>query len=244
MSDQGAFVQLPVSLLTDKNVSAGALRVYCAIKNMVSRQRGYCWATNEQIGAVVDLKARQVARLLPELGAYLIIDNPTSKARQIRLGSGTPADTNHVKSDMVKQVKSDVDSKTNHVKKGRQPRQKRPSINTDINTDTNTVTNVTVPEVAKKVDPFHQWAIDIMDIFIGHLGVGLPGGQKQYFAAKRLVKRYGVEKVANASRTALEVQGHDRFAPQITSPVDLEQKMGKLVVYMQRQNTINEDIPV
>jgi len=53
-------------------------------------------------------------------------------------------------------------------------------------------------------------------------------------AMERMVGQYGVEKIRRAVEFAVSVQGKD-YAPTITTPAQLEDRMGALVVFARKQ---------
>ena len=54
-------------------------------------------------------------------------------------------------------------------------------------------------------------------------------------ALERLVKKYGFEKVSRMIKYAGQSNGQE-FAPSITTPYELEAKLGKLIIHWHRQN--------
>ena len=71
------------------------------------------------------------------------------------------------------------------------------------------------------------------------------GNTTERDSCKRLVKKYGVEKVRNCIRVAISVQGRP-YSPVITTPYQLEKNLGKLLVFMKREEhqSLVESIPV
>lgn len=53
-------------------------------------------------------------------------------------------------------------------------------------------------------------------------------------AAQKLIDAYGIDKAVAAAEAAVGAQG-EQFAPVITNPSELVEKMGKLVVWHQRE---------
>ena len=60
-------------------------------------------------------------------------------------------------------------------------------------------------------------------------------------AAEFLIKRLGIEKTVYIVRAAISCQGQ-RFAPMITTPYQLKEKLSQLVFYYQRQKTSKKGI--
>lgn len=58
--------------------------------------------------------------------------------------------------------------------------------------------------------------------------------KNQRLALERMVKKYGYEKVGRTIDVACETYGKE-FAPTITTPVQLERDLGKLIAYTKKQ---------
>ncbi len=53
-------------------------------------------------------------------------------------------------------------------------------------------------------------------------------------AVKFMIKKFGLEKVINTAKYAISVQGK-KFAPTITTPYQLKEKMSALIIYYKRE---------
>ena len=65
----------------------------------------------------------------------------------------------------------------------------------------------------------------------------------QRAAIERLITKHGVDKITRAIEAVKSVYGHP-YAPQITTPVQLEQGMGKLIAYYQQQKARDKKLTV
>lgn len=85
-------------------------------------------------------------------------------------------------------------------------------------------------------EPSHSKDVaDIIDIFVKAGNKTLRFGNiTQRTACERLIADLGIQKVLTRARYAVSVQT-DRYAPNITTPLELEQKMHKLETYYQRE---------
>lgn len=81
-------------------------------------------------------------------------------------------------------------------------------------------------QVAYLISLFRDIAPTLVDKFMTE--------RKQVEAIERLLGVYGQEKLEQLIAAAKEVAGR-QFAPSITSPVELEEKHGKLIGYYQRE---------
>lgn len=83
----GHYIVITTELLLDKRVSPNAKLVFGVIANL-SNQRGYCFASNEYIGELIESHAGSVSRYIHELIEfdYLIrFDEVTATGKQRRL---------------------------------------------------------------------------------------------------------------------------------------------------------------
>lgn len=111
------------------------------------------------------------------------------------------------------------------------------------------VAQVPMPEVAHKEEPFkknleeettatsHDVADDIKRVFeVFYLGVnpGINfGNRTSRAAAEWLIRKYGVEKTIHMAEYAVSI-ARDRFAPVITTPYQLKEKLGQLAMHKQK----------
>lgn len=61
------------------------------------------------------------------------------------------------------------------------------------------------------------------------------GNKTQRKALEEMVKQFGYEKVLNTIRYAVSIQGNP-YSPVITTPYQLKENMGKLMIYYQKEN--------
>lgn len=96
-----------------------------------------------------------------------------------------------------------------------------------------TVTNVTVQDEPAK----HNVINDMFKIFQEINPTINYGNKTERSAAQRLVDRLGEEKALSSARAALMAsKSIDQFAPSITTPLELERKMGKLLNFYHRNS--------
>lgn len=77
---------------------------------------------------------------------------------------------------------------------------------------------------------------EVIQLFEETYGFPLTGKQKNRYAANRLLKVHGLEKVKQSILAAHAVIS-EPYAPQITNIMDLEEKMPKLVLFYQKNNS-------
>ena len=64
--ERGFWAVIPASVLHDRQLSASAVRLYGEIM-LLTREMGFCWASNERLGMAVQASDRTVSRLVTEL---------------------------------------------------------------------------------------------------------------------------------------------------------------------------------
>lgn len=69
------------------------------------------------------------------------------------------------------------------------------------------------------------------------------GNKTQRAAAGDLIKKFGLEKMISAVKYAASISG-DKYAPVITTPLQLKEKIGLLIVYSKKNNTKNNYIKI
>jgi hypothetical protein len=242
-----AWIKYPRALADDKTVSHAAFRLYGFIEQM-THHKGYCWATNDQLGEIMGMVGKNMNRLLSELSDYIEIENSRGRNRRINL----------LKIEDVTQSDNETNLHKNEVvtstKMRRHPPQKRGSNKKSNNKSNknNKTTNVVLKKkepqkidekvVVKKSQVPRQQVIDVLDIFVKTLGVSLPSNPSHYRLTKLLIEKYGYDSVVAMVHYSLSIR-FNQYAPQITTPTDLYYKLSKLLLYKQKQDVINEEIP-
>jgi len=98
--------------------------------------------------------------------------------------------------------------------------------------------NISKQEVCdKSLDEINK----IFRLFYDTVNPAINFGNKTHrVACQRLVKKFGLEKVINATKYAIKIQ-YQKFSPTITNPYQLENKWGELVAFRlkNKNNKIN-----
>lgn len=134
--------------------------------------------------------------------------------------------------------KEDSEMDNRPPKKGQQKDNKRTQYNKDNKdnkeTNNNTILQKAVPAFADEVNLIFNLFRDTVNPTISY------GNTTQRKAVQDLINQYGFEKVAGMVQYSCSVQG-ERFAPVITSPLELKNKIANLIVFSQREkkNKIN-----
>jgi len=84
---------------------------------------------------------------------------------------------------------------------------------------------------------------EIIDLFFNSINPNINYGNKTTRSAcKFLIDKYGIEATKKATEYAISIQGQD-YAPTITTPYELKEKMTKLIIHKQKEaNTKGKDI--
>lgn len=92
-------------------------------------------------------------------------------------------------------------------------------------------------------DPDHQNIVDIIELFkpINPSVDLLYGRPPQREAVRRLIKKYGLEKVTNMVRALPDIV-IQKTAPRITTPMQLEEKLGQLILFVRQNKSAKKQI--
>jgi len=92
---------------------------------------------------------------------------------------------------------------------------------------------------AEEVKPVVEHSKEIQEIFNLFYKINPTinfGNKTQRKAAEDMIKSFGPEKTINTAKFAISVQGN-RYAPTITTPLELKNNMGKLLVFNKREQS-------
>lgn len=78
------WVLIPPWVMADEELSESQ-KILCGVVNGLTRERGYCFASNEYLGNYLGKSERTISRALKELqrAGYITIDNPGNRNRRI-----------------------------------------------------------------------------------------------------------------------------------------------------------------
>ena len=109
------------------------------------------------------------------------------------------------------------------------------NLNKDIS-DTNLATQSVADskEIAEAIDAFKTTGLNPEIKF---------GNTTQCKVAGELIKKYGLEKILNTIKYAASI-ANDQYAPTITTPLELQEKLGKLIKYNKSHNPNNNYLKV
>lgn len=110
--------------------------------------------------------------------------------------------------------------------------------NTNTNSNTNSNSNINTKEYNIAGKPAEKNKINqLMDIFYQSVNPTINWGNKtQRKALDELIKKLGFDKCKRTIEYAVKVQGQ-QYAPTITTPIQLKNKLGDLGVYWKKNNT-------
>ena len=89
-------------------------------------------------------------------------------------------------------------------------------------------------EIAEAIDAFKTTGLNPEIKF---------GNTTQRKVAGELIKKYGLEKILNTIKYAASI-ANDQYAPTITTPLELQEKLGKLIKYNKSHNPSNNYLKV
>ena len=140
-------------------------------------------------------------------------------------------------------TKSDTKSDSKSDTKATQKRHKSDTIkNNDNKNNKNNNTLRAEPDQVFTEDEIKEKKLndgiqEILDLFYKTINPTINFGNKTTRkACQFLIDKYGLESTLNASRYAISIQGQS-YAPVITTPHDLKEKMSKLILYKQKESS-------
>ena len=210
-SESPMFAVIPVSILENKSLSANAKLLYAEILAL-SKKSGLCYATNAYLGEILALSPRTIPDLLKELkgNGLVMVDIERSKEgtyRNIRVSFFCEGGYRSMASRGI--------AKSRGQKRNRQ---------IEIDKENNTATPKSVAEanpINLLIDKFKEINPSYQRLF---------ANKSQRAAIERLIKQHGADKVAAIIGFLPQIQGQ-KYAPVITKPTELEDKLAKLIAY-------------
>lgn len=198
-------------------ISANAKLLYGEI-TALANEKGYCWASNQYFADLYEVDSRTISRWVNELKKNNFITY-SIKDKNIR----------HIS---VVGVRQKARGGTTKLSGG--VRQKAEHNNTSNTTVNNTTTSKqSLPtndfiDLFKEVNPNHEMLFK---------------NKTQRDASNRLLKKHGFEKLKDMI-PVIKVSNTKEYHPVITTPLQLEMKMGNLITAIQKtQNSpINQAI--
>ena len=218
---QGYYCVIPWKILTDKNISSTTKLLYGEISALINKE-GFCWANNQHFADILNIKnTTQISKLIGDLKRlgyiYIEIDRKNGNKRKIWIY--TPIMKKHnryyekTEEGIMKKHKKD-----NHI---------------DKQID-NTIINKQVVEVKSSVmgKEFNELIALFKPVNPSYERLFPNKGQRA--ALERLLKKYGHKKI-KWILDKLPAMAKMSYAPVVTTPYQLEQKLGQLVIFLNRE---------
>jgi len=215
---QGYYCVIPWKLLTDKSIPSTAKLIYGEISALANRE-GFCWASNEHFSETFGLKANTtISRLINILkdAKYIYVDIDVKAGNKRRIYLQGPIikneDSYHQKSREAIIKNRD---KNNHINKQIINNNKKEEQLSITGKETNDLI-----ALFESVNPSYE---------------RLFPNKGQRSALDRLIKKHGYKKIKWIIDKLPEISKMS-YAPVVTTPYQLEQKLGQLVIFLGREN--------
>ncbi len=181
-----------------------------------SREKGKCFPSIKKIGEILGISRPTIIKYNKSL----------EKHHLIRIESGKKAGMSNIISLL----------KIEGVKEINTPCKRRlhPGVK-EVNTKEKYIKDKHI-KINKEVEIEKKVIDDFIDSF-QHINPSykrLFGFPAQRTAIKRMIEQYGEEKTANSIKAAISVYGKP-YAPVITTPCQLEEKLGRLISFIQQE---------
>jgi len=231
-NESGLYAIIPMSILENKSLSANAKLLYGEIMAL-SKKSGKCYATNEYMADVLGLSKRSMPSLLQELsgiGLIMVSINRSKKGTYRDIIVSFFADGGHrciTRGGVAKQRRGA--SLSSEVK--------REIDKVEINKDT--LPGAKAPDEKKQKvykNPIDKDIEELIFLFkdINPAYNAWFGRKAQRNAIERLVIKMSRHKVEEIIEM-LAITNKMRYAPSITTPAQLENKIGSWLVFYQRE---------
>ena len=223
--ESGLFAVIPMSILENKNLSSNAKLLYGEIMAL-SKKSGKCYATNEYLGNTLGLAKLSMPQLLKELSSVGLIMVSVDRSKR-----GTYRD-----------ITVSFFNETGHsgltgegLVGQRGQKRNRQSINKQIDKDLSTLSVERNKEIGELIDLFKSVNPSYRTLF---------GRKVQRAAVERMLEAIGREKLEGAIKMLPKTNPME-FAPKITTPLELENKLGKLISFCQQiKESKQKNIPI
>lgn len=237
---QGYFFIIP-TVLVEQGDHIKAL-LYGLISSLVSKE-GYCWASNKYLAEKLGRKDDSIiSKKVQELenDGWLIceVDRQAGNQRKIYLTMQTPrrkypqTSTEKTAEGRRKypQTSSEI-SEDSNIREKYKEKDNRSNKRAEARQDVQ-ILESEIETKHSSTDPVNQ----VFEVFYKTINPAINYGNKgTRSAAEWLVKKYGLEKTIAMAKFACEIQGQP-YSPTITTPYQLKENLGKLVVYAQKQS--------
>lgn len=227
----GYYAVIPVSILTRKDLKPNCKLLYAEI-SALAKKSGECKATNKYLGEMLGLSENSITDLLNILkktGLITIEVEKHSKGtyRTIWLNIGTPpsrtTDTG-VPNNGVGAVPNN-----GYIIDNNKHRDNNKDINYNMKQKVSSVEITDNKKFNELIDLFKEVNPSYQILF---------GNKTQRSAVGRLIDRLSVEKLIIVIKN-LKKTNAEKYAPTITTPVQLEEKLGSLIAFLQKNNNTN-----
>lgn len=215
---------IPASVRYNKNLNANAKLLYGEITALCNQQ-GYCWATNKYFAELYSVSETSISLWIKKLidNNYIESDIEKNFNRKIYLKG------------VLRKVKGGIKKSS----KGVLRKVKHNNTSNNINNNTSNILSKSkdLQEIEKKsnneINP-------IIDIFYQYSKNNRLFAMKcQRKAVEDLIKQFNIEGTTKFAEFAISCNGKP-YAPQITTPLQLQSKMGQLRAYYEQLKSNQE----
>jgi len=252
--NQGYFFIIP-TVLVEQGDHIKAL-LYGLISSLVSKE-GYCWASNKYLAEKLGRKdcsviSTKIAELENDGWVISEVDKQAGNQRKIWISNPTPI-RKKPKTSLEKTKDLIGKNQRGSLEKTKEGHWKKPKTSLEISKDSNikekykekdnnnkrAEARQDIQILESEIEPKHSSTDpvnQVFEVFYKTINPAINYGNKgTRSAAEWLVKKYGLEKTIAMAKFACEIQGQP-YSPTITTPYQLKENLGKLVVYAQKQS--------
>jgi len=215
---QGYYCVIPWKILTDKNICSTAKLLYGEISALVNKE-GFCWASNKHFAKLFGIKSStRISALIRELKnigyIYIEVDKKIGNKRKIWLCIHPITKNNNRYYSKEEETITQKRKKDKHI---------------DKHIDNNIIKNNNLTITGKEFN-------DLIALFepVNPSFERIFPNKGQRLALERMIKKHGYEKIKIVLKE-LPKLAKEAYAPIVTTPYQLEQKLGQVIIFLGRE---------
>lgn len=213
--EKSYYAVIPADVRYDKKLKPNEKLLYGEITALCN-EKGFCWASNKYFAELYSVSTTSVSLWIKNLSdnGYIEIEIEKNYSRKLYLKGVLRKVKGGFKENLkgvLKKVKyNNTVNNTNNIKDNNIAKQGF------ADTSTGKQINELLKEF-EEVNPMINY-----------------GNKTQRKTLEEMIKKWGYEKTLNTIKASNKIQG-EKFAPTITTPIQLKNKLGELLVYYKKE---------
>lgn len=224
---ENSYILVPFELSKRKDLGSTEKLIFAELK-FLSKDTGYCYATNEYLADILGLSKRNISKILKKLKEKGMIDIDIEKNNK-----GTFRKL-WIKKEMKN--KDEGGMKSVHAGAEQEFLRATPLVRAKRETDKRNIQKDNIIILHSKEDFAGKEINHLISLFkeVNPNYERLFSNKTQRAALERLVKKFGKDKVENMIKVLPKIL-EKPYAPTITTPVQLENKLADLIAFLKKE---------